>query len=67
MKRSVNWKKLAEAHEIPYRGISSLEKLKEAFQWSLTIQKSVIIKVDINTDYEIKQRENLYKYIFDNH
>ena len=67
MKRSVNWKKLAEAHEIPYRGISSLEKLKEAFQWSLTIQKSVIIKVDINTDYEIKQRENLFKYISENY
>ena len=67
MKRSVNWKKLAEAHEIPYRGISSLDKLKEAFQWSLTIQKSVIIKVDINTDYEIKQRENLFKYISENY
>ena len=67
MKRSVNWKKLAEAHEIPYRDISSLEKLKEAFKWSLTIQKSVIIKVDINTDYEIKQRENLFKYISENY
>ena len=67
MKSSVKWKKLAEAHEIPYINIVSLEKLKEAFQWSLSIQKSVIIRVDINTDYEIKQRENLFKYIFDNH
>jgi len=66
MESSVNWKKLAEAHEIPYRNIFSLKKLKEAFQWSLSIQKSVIIRVDINTDYEIKQRENLFKYIFEN-
>jgi len=67
MKKSVNWKKLAEAHAIPYLNILSLEKLKEAFQWSLSIQKSVIIRVDINSDYEIKQREDLFKYIFDNH
>ncbi len=67
MKSSVNWKKLAEAHEIPYVNILSLDKLKEAFDWSLSIQKSVIIRVEINTDYEFKQRENLYKYIFDNH
>jgi len=67
MKRSVNWKKLAEAHEIPYISILTLKELKEAFQWSLSIQKSVIIRVDINTDYEIKQREDLFKYIFDNH
>jgi len=66
MKSSVNWKKLAEAHEIPYVNIVSLENLKEAFQWSLSIQKSVIIRVDINTDYEIKQREDLFKYICDN-
>ena len=67
MKSFVNWKKLAEAHEIPYVNILSLDKLKEAFDWSLSIQKSVIMRVEINTDYEFKQRENLYKYIFDNH
>ncbi len=67
MKRHVNWKKLAEAHEIPYLSILSLEKLKEAFQWSLSIKKSAIIRVEINTDYEIKQREDLFKYIFDNY
>ena len=67
MKRSVNWKKLADAHEIPYVSIFSIAKLKEAFQWSLSIKKSVIIRVDINTDYEIKQREKLFKYIFENH
>ncbi len=65
MQRPINWEKLAEAHEIPYRSIFSLDKLKEAFQWSLSIQKSAIIRVDIDTDYEIKQREDLFKYIFD--
>ncbi len=67
MKSSVNWKKLAEAHQIPYKSILSLEKLKEAFQWSLTTQKSVIMRVNIDTDYEFKQRENIFKYISDNH
>ena len=67
MRRSVNWEKLAEAHQIPYRDISNLENLKEALQWSLSIQKSVIIRVDINTDYEMMQREYLFKYIFDHH
>ena len=67
MKSSVNWKKLAEAHKIPYVNTLSLEKLKEAFQWSLSIQKSVIIRANINTNYEIKQRENLFKIIFENH
>ena len=66
MKSSVNWKKIAEAHQIPYVDILSLEKLKEAFEWGLSIQKSVIMRVDINTNYEIKQREDLFKYIFDN-
>jgi len=66
MKSSVDWKKLAEAHEIPFVNILSLDKLKVAFQWSLSIQKSVIIRIDINNDYEIKQRESLFKYIFEN-
>jgi len=66
MRSSVDWKKLAEAHEIPYVNAVSLEKLKEAFKWSLSIKKSVIIKVEINTDYEIKEREKLFKDIFGN-
>ncbi len=66
MKRKLNWDKLAATHEIPYRNILNLKKLREAFEWSLSIQKSVIIKVDINFEYELKQRENIYKYIFQN-
>ena len=64
MKREISWDKLAGTHDIPYRNILSLNKLKEAFEWSLSIQKSVIIKVDINNEYELKQRENIYRYIF---
>ena len=66
MKREISWDKLAGTHDIPYRNILSLNKLKEAFEWSLSIQKSVIIKVDINNEYELKQRENIYRYIFHN-
>ena len=66
MKRSVNWEKLAEAHEIPYRSILRLEKLKDAIQWSLSFKKSAIIRVNIDTDYEIEERKNLFKYISDN-
>jgi len=65
MKSSVKWKKLAEAHEIPFVNIISPKKLKEVFQWSLSFEKSVIMRVDINTDYEIKQRENILKCIFE--
>ncbi len=66
MKQVISWNKLAETHKIPYINIFSLNKLKEAFEWSLSIQKSVIIKVDIDLDYEFKQRENIYKNIFKN-
>ena len=65
MKSSVKWKKLAEAHEIPFVNIFSPKKLKEVFQWSLSFEKSVIMRVDINTDYEIKQRENILKCIYE--
>ena len=65
MKSTVNWEKLAEAHEIPFLNIYSPDKLKEAFQWSLSVRKSVIMRVDINTDYEFKQRENIFKCIFE--
>ena len=63
MKRSINWPNLAETHEIPFMNVLSLKKLKEAIKWSLTIQKSVIIKVDVDLDYEIEQRANIYKFI----
>jgi len=66
MKRSVNWQKLSEAHEIPYMNVLSLEKLKDAIQWSLSFKKSAIIRVNIDTDYEIEERKNLFKYISDN-
>ena len=66
MKRTINWKKLAETHQIPYKKISSLNKLKDAFEWSLSIQKSVIIKVNIDLDYEFIQRDNIYKNISKN-
>ena len=66
MRRSINWENLAKTYEIPFIDVLSLKKLKEAFNWSLSKNKSVIIKVDIDTDYEINQRENIYKKILKN-
>ena len=63
MKRSINWQTLAETHEIPYVDVSNLNNLKEAFKWSLSIQKSVIIRVMIDLNYEIEQREKIFKYL----
>ncbi len=64
MERNVNWEKLAETHNIPFLNVLSLKKLKQAFEWGLSIPKSVIIRVEIDIDYEIKQREDIYDFIF---
>ena len=39
--------------------VSNFKKLREAFEWSISIQKSVIIKVDIDPENEISERNVL--------
>ena len=66
MPKIVNWKKLAETYQIPYESVSELNNLKECFKWSLSSSKTSIIKVSIDTVYEIYQRRNIFNYIYEN-
>ncbi len=54
MPKSINWENLAKGYQVPIKNVSDLNKLREAFEWSLSMQKSVIIKVDINVENEMK-------------
>ncbi len=64
MSKNINWQKLAETYNIPYKSVCTLSKLKQAFDWSFNIQRSAIIKVNIDVDYEATQRENILNYIY---
>ena len=66
MPKSIRWENLAKAHQVPYKNVLSFKKLREAFEWSLSMQKSVIIKVDINVENEIEERKLLLTKIFEN-
>ena len=66
MPKLIKWKSLAEAHQIPYKNASGLNKLKECFKWSLNLEKTSIIKVNIDTVYEIYQRRIIFNSIYGN-
>jgi len=63
MPKSINWENLAKGYQVPIKNVSDLNKLREAFDWSLSMQKSVIIKVDINVENEMKGRNLILKKI----
>ena len=63
MPKSINWENLAKGYQVPIKNISNFNKLREAFEWSLSMQKSVIIKVDINVENEMKERNLILKKI----
>ena len=63
MPKSINWENLAKGYQVPFKNVSDLNKLREAFEWSLSMQKSVIIKVDINVENEMKGRNLILKKI----
>jgi len=63
MPKSINWEKIAQGYNVKYKNVSDFNKLKEAFEWSLGVQKSVIIKVDIDVDHEINERISILKKI----
>ncbi len=63
MPKSINWENLAKGYQVPIKNVSELNKLREAFEWSLSMQKSVIIKVDINVENEMKGRNSILKKI----
>ncbi len=66
MPKSINWENLAKGYQVPIKNVSDFNKLREAFEWSLSMQKSVIIKVDINVANEMKGRELIFKKILTN-
>ena len=63
MPKEINWSKLAEGYQVNFRGVSNFKKLREAFEWSISIRKSVIIKVDIDPESEICQKNALLEKI----
>ena len=66
MPKSLSWVNLAKAYHVPFKNVLDIDKLREAFEWSLSMQKSVIIKVDINVENEIKERNLLLTKILQN-
>ncbi len=66
MPKSINWENIAKGYQVPIKDVSDFEKLREAFEWSLSMQKSVIIKVDINVENEMKERNLILKKILKN-
>ncbi len=66
MPKSINWENLAKGYQVPIKNVSDFNKLREAFEWSLSMQKSVIIKVDINVENEMKGRNLILKKILTN-
>ena len=63
MPKEINWAKLAEGYQVKFKTVSNFKKLREAFEWSISIQKSVIIKVDIDPENEISERNALLERI----
>ena len=66
MPKSINWENLAKGYLVPIKNVSNFNKLREAFEWSLSMQKSVIIKVDINVENEMKERNLILSKILQN-
>ncbi len=63
MPKEINWAKLAEGYQVKLKTVSNFKKLREAFEWSISIQKSVIIKVDIDPENEIIERNAILEKI----
>ncbi len=61
MPKTLNWERLSEAYNLPYRCVIDFKKLEEAFEWGLSMQKSVIIRVDIDVAYQLNVRELISK------
>ena len=66
MPKSIKWDNLSKAFQVPIKNVLDFNNLSEAFEWSLSMQKSVIIKVDINVENEMKERNLIFKKILQN-
>jgi len=56
MPKEINWPKLAEGYQVNFKSVANFKKLREALDWSISIQKSVIIKVDVDPENEICEK-----------
>ncbi len=63
MPKEINWSKLADGYQVKFKSVENFKKLREAFDWSISIQKSVIIKVDIDPENEICEKNALLEKI----
>ncbi len=63
MPKEINWAKLAEGYQVKFKDVTNFKKLREAFEWSISIRKSVIIKVDIDSEHEIFEKNELLEKI----
>ena len=63
MPKEINWEKLAEGYQVNFKSVTNFKKLRESLEWSISIQKSVIIKVDIDPENEINEKNALLEKI----
>ena len=63
MPKEINWEKLAGSYQVDFKSVTNFKKLREAFEWSISIRKSVIIKVDIDPENEINEKNILLEKI----
>ena len=63
MPKQINWEKIAKGYQVNFKDVANFKKLREAFEWSISMQKSVIIKVDIDVENELSEKNVLLKEI----
>ena len=63
MPKEINWEKLAKSYQVNFKNVTNFKKLREAFEWSISIKKSVIIKVDVDPENEISDKNALLEKI----
>ena len=63
MPKKLSWDNLINAYGLPYRSLDNLNNLKESLEWSLSLQKSVIIRVRIDVEYEFLERKRISNII----
>jgi len=63
MPKEINWEQLAKGYKVHFKCVTNFKKLREAFEWSISIGKSVIIKVDIDSENEINEKDTLLEKI----
>ena len=66
MPKEIEWSKLAATYQVKFRIVRNFKKLREAFEWSISIRKSVIIKVDVDPENEICEKNTLLEKIMCN-